>query len=177
MEKKASTSWTPLNFPESTGKRSVFRVYLKDPWMKKGEQKLGRTKTTVHREGEKEAVQQGAVAFTFRWCCQMDGQPGAGAELTLLSPHLQTSTGYSTLHMSYISFPSQTMLTPHHRIRSIYNRPINSIALSQCPRAETFTGTVLCHGSAVPGADVFRTTLLQTFLLSWPDLSVQVFLF
>lgn len=104
--------------------------------MKMGEQKLGRTKTTVHTEGEKEAVQQGAAAFTFRWCWQTDSQPGAGAELTLLSPHLQTFTGYSTLHRSYISFPSQTMLTPYHRIRSIYNRPINSIALSQCPRAD-----------------------------------------
>uniref|UniRef100_A0A493TCV7 adenosylhomocysteinase n=1 Tax=Anas platyrhynchos platyrhynchos TaxID=8840 RepID=A0A493TCV7_ANAPP len=74
--------------------------------------------------------------FTFRWCWQTDGQPRAGAELTLLSPHLQTFIGYSTLHRSYISFPSQTMLTPHHRIGIIYNRPINSIALSQCPRAD-----------------------------------------
>lgn len=51
MEKKASTSWTPLNFPESTGKRYVFRVYLKDPWMKRGEQRKNQD-NCAQRRGE-----------------------------------------------------------------------------------------------------------------------------
>lgn len=52
--------------------------------MKKGEQKLGRTKTTVHTEGEKEAVQQGAA-----------GLPSGGAGRWTASLGLELSSHFS----------------------------------------------------------------------------------